>query len=118
MQTVITHLAAVALGSGLVLLAGWLTGRQQNGTSRYLQRQDARARAVLEADRARLLNLLLAKTPVEAAQLQWTSPAQPPPPDPELAADAGPDPAGLYTPDLNELGWDETDDAALRAARH
>lgn len=119
MTEVLTHLAAVTLGALLVLAASWMTSRQQNGTSRYLQRQDARARGVLEADRARLLNLLLARTPAEAAQLQWTAPAQPPPPDPELARDADPDPAGLYTPDPNELGeWDETDDAALRAARH
>lgn len=125
MQTVATHLAAVLLGAGIVLAAMSMGARQAGRTSRYLERTDARQRAILEAERARLLNLHLAKNPEHLAALQWSSPAQPPPPDPALAGRPGVDPLAAvladYHADLNELPdpeMDELDDAALRVARH
>lgn len=123
MDPIFSHLAAVALGAVLVLVASALTARQASRPQRHLERADARSRAVLEADRARLLNLLLARTPEEATALAWTSPAQPPPPDPTLLEPGDPRSAAaaLYTPDLNELtdpDADAFDDAALHAARH
>lgn len=124
MESVVSHLLAVALGASLVLAAMWLSHRQQGRTSRYLERQDARARSVLEADRSRWANLALQLAqgqPATAQQLTATAPAQPPGPDPALTP---PDPyaaaAGLYTADPNDLPDDlmsELDDAALGIAR-
>lgn len=128
MTAVITHLAAVLLGALLVLAATELASRRAAAPTRHLERQDARSRGVLEADRARWSNLALTLAqgmPVSLPELVRTAPAQPPPPDRTLAALAEPDPADilarLYTGDPNELTDEEQDrfdDAALDLARH
>lgn len=79
--------------------------------------------AVLEADRARLLNLVLAMRqtgqvpdPGMLAALQATAPAQPPQADRELAgSDQLTDYLMGFTADPNEL--DANDDAAFDLAR-
>lgn len=125
---VVTHLAAVALGALLVLAATELAGRRAAAPTRHLERQDARARAVLEADRSRWSNLALTLAQgmrVSLPELVQTAPAQPPPPDRDLAGRDGPDPeeilSRLYTGDPHELTdeeQDQFDDAALGIARH
>lgn len=113
----VTLLVATAAGSGLTAGAFLLGGRGAARPARVTERRLDRAWQTLEADRARLLNLLLAKDPASLALLQSSSPAQPPAPDqslglpPELTTELGPS----YAADPYEL--DTLDDAALDLAR-
>lgn len=115
-------LAATAVGS-LVTGAAFLLGsRSAARPARATERRLDRAWAVLEADRARMLNLLLARTPTELAMLASSSPAHPPAPDPDLGMPAALtgrpdllDDEPEYVGDPNEM--DSLDDAALHLAR-
>lgn len=128
MTPVITHLAAVLLGALLVLAATELASRRAAAPTRHLERQDARARAVLEADRSRWSSLALTLAQgmrVGLPELVQTAPAQPPGPDRDLTGPPEQDPAEilarLYTGDPHELTDEEQDrfdDAALSLLRH
>ena len=120
-------LGATGLGAGLTLLALLLSGRSSARPAAGTERRLDRLLAVAEADRARLLNLLLAALagqPASLQQLMATSPAQPPGPDPDLSMPAGyaaamAFAASEYTADPNEVdGDDDLDAAALGLARH
>lgn len=117
-------MVASTAGAVLSMVAFTLAGRLVAGPRRTTERRLDRAWAVLEADRARLLALLLASRPGQAGldaetvrTVQATTPAYPPPPDVSLAGDeaAG---GGLdveYAADPHEL--DELDERALDLAR-
>jgi hypothetical protein len=122
-QTVLLLLAGLlggALVAGGVLAGVAVAGRPARMTERRLDR----ALAISEAERSRMLSLLLARTPAELAILQTTTPAPPPPPDRSLGGPPEPPApweaaATEYTPDPNELtGWDDVDDAAIAGLRH
>jgi hypothetical protein len=116
--SLVSGLVTGLLAGGMAVAAGVALGVRAAGQP-ALERRFDRAMAILEADRSRLLNLLLARTPTDALALQATSPAHPPGPDPTLTGRRPDQPTvgDLYTEDLNELGWDAEDDAALRVAR-
>jgi len=110
-------LAAAVLGAATTAGGFLLAGRTAARPARTLERRLDRAWQTLEADRARMLTLLLAKDPQTFAVLQSTAPAHAPAPDPDLGP--GPDPydqlGGEFAADVSDL--DALDEFALRSAR-
>lgn len=118
-------LGAVTLGALGTALSFHLAARFAVRPARAVDRRLDRMLQVEQADRARLLNLLLAAMAGEKASLQMltaTSPAQPPAPDPDLGMPEGYadllSAGAQYAADPNDMdGDDDLDHAALGIAR-
>jgi hypothetical protein len=120
LQLLLAGLLGATVAAGCLLAGGLLAGRPTKANERRLDR----ALAISEAERSRLLAIVLARSPEELSFLTATAPAQPPPTDRTLGGPPEPRPPweaaeGAFTPDPNVINeWDELDDAAFNSVRH